>query len=244
MVTTTTRNVSYTANGSTSSFDYNFLISTTGDLNVYVDGVLTTSGFTITGAGEEAGGAVVFSVAPLNLKVVLLQRDVPLTQPTNFPRPSLDPLQMEDSFDRLTLQLQDRATFTTMESNFATSVGVTQAGAGTGQSLEFNATGAPTITLPAGTWSLNGSVTVRCSDGDTNVWARFYDTTNDTAFGGGASTVTLQARRRPVSVSGVITVPVGSSYVVNFIVYPAEAKTLDVGDAVGPSGYMTALKIG
>lgn len=244
MVTTIVRTATHTANGATTSFAYPFLISVDGDLNVYVDGVLTTSGFTITGEGEEAGGAVVFSVAPVNTTVILLERDVPLTQPTNFPKPSLDPEQMEKSFDRLTIQLQDRETLRTMESSLAASFGVVQAGT-TGTAMVFTNTGAPTMTLTEGTWYLNGSVTARTSDIADSFWATFYDNTDTVQFGGSGAEYSDNTREE-ISVSGFITIPAGESHVIYFALYPVGASTLDAGSASpdGPAGYMSAIRIG
>lgn len=54
------------ANGVTTVFPYGFMIASANDLAVTLDGVLQTSGFTVSGVGNPAGGNVTFSVAPAN----------------------------------------------------------------------------------------------------------------------------------------------------------------------------------
>lgn len=62
---------SSTANGVTTVFPYGFQIVAEEDLSVTVDGVLQTSGYTVSGVGNPAGGNVTFTTAPANgLKVV------------------------------------------------------------------------------------------------------------------------------------------------------------------------------
>jgi len=79
-VSTTTRRVSYTGNGATLAFVYPFRILDASHLKVYVDTVLQASGYAVSGVGGATGGTVTFSAAPANGAVVLLLRDVPLTQ--------------------------------------------------------------------------------------------------------------------------------------------------------------------
>lgn len=59
------------ANGLTTSFPYSFKITDEEDIKVFFDNVLQTTGFTITGIGEEIGGNIEFAVAPSNGVVVL-----------------------------------------------------------------------------------------------------------------------------------------------------------------------------
>lgn len=79
-VSTTTRRISYTGNGATLAFAYPFRILDASHLKVYVDTVLQASGYAVSGVGGATGGTVTFSAAPANGAVVLLLRDVPLTQ--------------------------------------------------------------------------------------------------------------------------------------------------------------------
>jgi hypothetical protein len=73
-----------TANGLTTSFPYEFMIASADDLTVELDGVETTTGFTVTGVGDEGGGAVVFSVAPANGVTVLRYLDPVLNRETDY----------------------------------------------------------------------------------------------------------------------------------------------------------------
>lgn len=59
------------ANGVTTVFPYGFKIAAEEDLAVTIDGVIQTSGYTVSGVGNPAGGNVTFSVAPANLKKVV-----------------------------------------------------------------------------------------------------------------------------------------------------------------------------
>ena len=67
----------HTANGATTVFAYQFKILSSEHLSVYVDDVLTTSGFTIDGVGAANGGNVTFTTAPANASEILLIREVP-----------------------------------------------------------------------------------------------------------------------------------------------------------------------
>jgi hypothetical protein len=90
-VSTTFNKEIATGNGVATSFPFNFGTLPTPDLVVslfdlddveipQVEGV----DYTITGAGLEDGGAVIFTVAPPNNYTVLILRLIPLTQPTDI----------------------------------------------------------------------------------------------------------------------------------------------------------------
>lgn len=66
----------HTANGATTTFAYQFKILDTDHLEVYLDDVLQTSGYTVTGEGVNAGGTVVFTTAPANGTEVILMRSM------------------------------------------------------------------------------------------------------------------------------------------------------------------------
>ena len=97
----------YTANGATTVFPYGFLITAEEDLQVSVAGVVVTTGFTVSGVGDEGGGSVTFSVAPLNGQKVLLELFPILKRTTDYQQfgdwlatvANLD-------FDRLVLMMQ------------------------------------------------------------------------------------------------------------------------------------------
>ena len=79
-VETTTRRKSYTGNAVTTVFAYDFRILTSADLKVYLDGVLQSSGYTVSGVGAALGGNVTFTSAPGTGVAVLLIRVVARTQ--------------------------------------------------------------------------------------------------------------------------------------------------------------------
>lgn len=75
---------SSTANGLTTVFPYSFKIIEEGDLAVELDGVVQTTGFTISGAGEDTGGDVTFAVPPASGVVVNRYLDPPLRRITDY----------------------------------------------------------------------------------------------------------------------------------------------------------------
>lgn len=109
-VSTTTRRVSYTGNGATLAFAYPFRILDASHLKVYVDAVLQASGYAVSGVGGATGGTVTFSAAPANGAVVLLLRDVPLTQTvdTQNNETILEDV-LDASLDKLTMMAQQIA---------------------------------------------------------------------------------------------------------------------------------------
>lgn len=71
-------------NGVTTAFSYTNKIFASTDLKVYLDGVLQTSGYTVSGVGEVTGGSVTFTPAPSSGVAVLIVSDIPKTQPTDL----------------------------------------------------------------------------------------------------------------------------------------------------------------
>lgn len=70
----------YVGDGSTLTFDYDFIVFSQSHLKVYLGSVEQSTGFTVSGIGSQSGGSVVFSVPPVNGTEVILIRDVPFTQ--------------------------------------------------------------------------------------------------------------------------------------------------------------------
>lgn len=102
---------SYTGNGATTSFPTGWKFFANADLVVTVDGVTKTEGvdYTLTGAGDDAGGTVTFiSGAPANGATVKLSRSTPRTQPTSLPpQGSLPTKTLEGMADRATAIAQE-----------------------------------------------------------------------------------------------------------------------------------------
>lgn len=102
--------ISYTANGSVTSFSYPFRIIYSTDLKVYLNGVQTISGFSISGVDNPTGGSVVFAVPPANGVVVRLQRAVPLERTTDYVEGGqLAAQTMDNDFDRIVMMMQDNS---------------------------------------------------------------------------------------------------------------------------------------
>lgn len=74
----------YTANGVNTIFAYTFKIFDSNDIDVLFGDTLQTSGFTVSGVGNDAGGNVTFTTAPTSGVIVTLKRDEPLTQDIEY----------------------------------------------------------------------------------------------------------------------------------------------------------------
>lgn len=112
-VSVTTNKIQYSASGSTDTFAYNFKIYEDSDLKVYLDDTLKTlaTHYTVTGAGSESGGNVVFTSNPASGVRVTIVRVLPQTQQTDYTAYDAFPAEThEDALDRLTYishQLQE-----------------------------------------------------------------------------------------------------------------------------------------
>lgn len=109
----TSKNV-YTATGFTTVMSYTFPILVDSDLLVQVfdpvtgaaDTLTLNVDYTVSGAGNEFGGNVTFAVAPALDATVLILRNLPYTQPTDYKNEgSFFPRAHERSFDRATMQV-------------------------------------------------------------------------------------------------------------------------------------------
>lgn len=74
----------HTANGVTTTFAYGCLVLLDSDLQVLLDGVVQSTGYTVQDIGNETGGTVTFSIAPANEVAVVLQRLLPLNRETDY----------------------------------------------------------------------------------------------------------------------------------------------------------------
>lgn len=104
----------YDGDGSTTSFPTLFKFEINSEVMVVLrsaSGVETTwvenTDYTLTGAGVDAGGTVVATVAPASGTHLSIVRDVPLTQETAFPiGGAFNTQDAEDAFDRVYMALQ------------------------------------------------------------------------------------------------------------------------------------------
>jgi len=76
--------VDYTASAAQTVFPYTFPIFSAPDLMVYVNGVLQVGGYTVAGAGADAGGTVTFGVGMIGGEAVTLRREVLAARTTDF----------------------------------------------------------------------------------------------------------------------------------------------------------------
>lgn len=114
-VSTATSFNSYAGNGSTTSFAYAFKIFQDSNLVVTLvndtTGVETTqtltTDYTVTGAGSDSGGNVVFGTAPASGNTAVIRRVLPVTQETNYvPNDPFPAEAHEDALDKLTMLVQ------------------------------------------------------------------------------------------------------------------------------------------
>ena len=102
-----TPTISYTASGS-ASFTYPFLIPNAASLKVYVNDLLQTSGYTVSGVGVTTGGSVVFSTAPDAGAIVKLERYVPRKRDTDYTEGgALRANTLDADFDNIVMMLQE-----------------------------------------------------------------------------------------------------------------------------------------
>jgi hypothetical protein len=106
--------VSYVGNGATTTFaiPYYFLdkthivVSLTSSNGVAIPKVLDVD-YTVTGAGNQAGGSLTFNVAPPNLSSLVILRVVPVTQLTDYqPNDDFPAESHERALDKLTMITQ------------------------------------------------------------------------------------------------------------------------------------------
>nr|ANO58168.1 putative tail fiber protein [uncultured Gammaproteobacteria bacterium] len=108
-VTSTTYKNQYTGDGTQTTFAYGFKVFVTSDLEVYVADVLKTltTDYTVTGAGAESGGNVVFGTAPVSGANVTIIRSIPYTQVADYT--AYDPFKSEThetALDKSVMQSQ------------------------------------------------------------------------------------------------------------------------------------------
>lgn len=132
-IETTISTKSYTGNGVTTTFNFPYLFYADTDLEVYVDSVLQTSGYSITGAGDISGGNVIFTTAPASSTSIVISRVVDYTQETDFENFDGNPADVtEKQFDLVVMQLQQINTLVDRSAKIPVSEG-----------------GSYTVTLPA-----------------------------------------------------------------------------------------------
>lgn len=106
-VQTNNNSISYVGNGSTVHFDYDFSILDASHLKVYFGDALQTSGYVVSGVSSQTGGTVAFAVAPPNGTNIILIREVPFLQLTDYqPYDAFPAESHERALDLLTMMAQ------------------------------------------------------------------------------------------------------------------------------------------
>ncbi|GJK12513.1 hypothetical protein TUM16664_02850 [Enterobacter cloacae] len=100
----------YTANGQTTVFTFDFYIINTNDLQVSINGNVVSSGYTVAGISNKAGGDITFLTPPANGALVMLERVVPTYRLTDY-QDNGDLLAdtVNKDFDRLWMAIQYQA---------------------------------------------------------------------------------------------------------------------------------------
>jgi len=110
-VSSTTSRWEYTGDNSTTAFTYGNKIFVNTELEVYSDNVLQTltTHYTVSGVGLADGGTVTYVTAPANSVKIVIIRNVPDKQSTDYPvGGSLPSVTIEDDLDRRTIVSQQQ----------------------------------------------------------------------------------------------------------------------------------------
>ena len=115
-ISTTTSRISYNGNGVTTVFAFPYRFLANADLVVVevsstgVETVKTiTTDYTLTGAGDDAGGSVTMLVAPASGTRLVIYRDTEVVQETDYITGDAFPAEShERALDRLTMILQEK----------------------------------------------------------------------------------------------------------------------------------------
>ncbi len=117
-VTTSTNRRTYTGDGSTTAFAYNFKILASSDLNVFTRLIASpftetqqteSTHYSVSGVGAALGGTVTMTSAPANTLQLVILRAVPQTQLTDYTANDAFPAEThEEALDRLAMIVQDQ----------------------------------------------------------------------------------------------------------------------------------------
>ena len=200
-VSTTVSSVSYLANGTQTTFAYTFKIFEDSDLLVILRNNTTgaettqtlTTDYTVTNAGSDAGGNVVFGTAPASGNTVFIRRVLQATQTTDYVENDPFPAEShEDALDKLTMLVQQNA----LDEDRAILFPQTDSGLGINNVLpEFSSRGSTFLTFDG-----NGAVTVTDIASVTN---QQYIITKQNFTGTGSQTIFTLASAPGANGAGV-----------------------------------------
>jgi len=98
------RKATFIGDGVQTVFPYTFRIFKIEDMEVFLDDVIQTTGFNVTGAGNPAGGNVTFTVAPCVTVAVALVSNTTIEQPFDYVAGDKFPAEThEKGLDRVTV---------------------------------------------------------------------------------------------------------------------------------------------
>ena len=109
-VSSTTAKDSYTGNNSDTVFAYTFRILDEDDIEVTVDGLVSTinTDYTVSGVGDSGGGNITFLTAPATDTVIVFRRDIDITQGVDYVANDAFPAETHElALDRLTMIAQE-----------------------------------------------------------------------------------------------------------------------------------------
>jgi len=100
--------VQYVADGAQTAFVYPFPVFVAADMQVHVDGLLLSSGFAVSGAGNSEGGLVTFARPPGSGARIVLRRRLVMERVTDYqPNGVLRAGTLNDELDRQVAALQE-----------------------------------------------------------------------------------------------------------------------------------------
>jgi hypothetical protein len=213
-VNDTARKANATANGTAVDFTFSFQVNATSDIDVYLNNVLQTSGFSIVDSTGSAGlnadgtGVVRFASAPANTTIVSLKSDVPVGRTSVYTSGgNITAAALEGDFDTLTMQIGDQ------EEKLARALVVPVSDADAdftipdkdtrkGKTLSFDATtGLPTVSDSAVSSASVASTTTLGSGASATATATYASNTGDIEFTFGIPT----GATGPAGASGVFS---------------------------------------
>lgn len=107
-LTNGTNLITYTGDGSTVAYSFPYKFLDEDHIIVKVDGTTKTltTDYTVTGAGNDAGGTITFTSAQASSASIVLSRQVPYTQTTDFSNFDGNPADVtEEALDKLTMMV-------------------------------------------------------------------------------------------------------------------------------------------
>jgi hypothetical protein len=235
-VSSTTSKVSYTGNGLTTAFAVPFYVLAAADLQVILRSGTTetvqalTTNYTVSGAGNEAGGTVTMLVAPASGTTLTIRRSIAATQGTDLlPNDRLPAEDLEDGLDKLTMIAQQLGEESDRSIKFpasdaAVSAQLPAASARASKFLTFDANGLPVATVGV---DATLDIFTQAGTGATprSVNSKLRDTISAADFGaigdGSNETAKVQLALNSIpAAGGTVFVPAGVKFNLTQLTFP------------------------